>query len=57
MYTEMLPGNQMLALIINSVTETMAGEYICLASYARTEQLEARVDIQTYGKLFAINRK
>lgn len=52
MYTEMLPGNLMLALIITSVTETMAGEYVCLASYARTEQLEARVNIQTYGKCF-----
>lgn len=48
-YTEMLPGNQMLALIIPSLTESMAGEYICLAAYARTEQLEARVNIQTYG--------
>lgn len=50
MYTEMLPGNQMLALIITQVTETMAGEYICTASYARTESLRARVDLQTYGK-------
>lgn len=57
MYTEMLPGNQMLALIITSVTETMAGEYICLASYARTEQLEARVDIQTYGKFCLLTMK
>lgn len=50
MYTEMLPGNQMLALIITQVTETMAGQYICEASYARTEDLKAVVDIQTYGK-------
>lgn len=50
MYTEVLPGNQMLALIITQVTETMAGQYICLASYARTEDLKATVEIQTYGK-------
>lgn len=50
MYTEMLPGNQMLALIITKVTETMAGQYVCSASYARTEDLRVTVDIQTYGK-------
>lgn len=49
MYTEMLPGGQLLALIIPSLTETMAGTYYCSASYANTEPLEASVDIQTYG--------
>lgn len=49
MFTEMLPGNQMLALIITQVTETMAGEYICWASYASTENLKASVNIHTYG--------
>lgn len=34
----------------------MAGEYICLASYARTEPLEARVNVQTYGKLAKAHR-
>lgn len=50
LYTEMLPGNQMLALIITSVTDTIAGTYYCEASYARTEQLETKVEIKTYGK-------
>lgn len=50
MYTEMLPGGQLLALIIPSLTETMAGSYYCSASYANTEILEASVDIQTFGK-------
>lgn len=49
MYTELLPGNQMLALMITQVTDTMAGEYICSASYS-TEPLRASVDISTYGK-------
>lgn len=50
MYTEMLPGGQQLALIIPTLTETMAGTYYCSASYANTEQIEASVDIQTFGK-------
>lgn len=50
MYTEVLPGGQLLALIIPSLTETMAGSYYCSASYANTEILEASVDIQTFGK-------
>lgn len=49
MYTEVLPGGQQLALIIPSLTETMAGTYYCSASYANTELLEASVNIQTYG--------
>ncbi|XP_031621318.1 fasciclin-2 isoform X3 [Contarinia nasturtii] len=48
MYTEMLPGGQLLALIIPSLTETMAGKYYCSASYANTEILETSVDIETY---------
>lgn len=50
MYTEVLPGGQTLALIIPSLTETMAGRYYCSASYANTELLEQSVDIQTYGE-------
>lgn len=51
MYTEMLPGGQLLALIMQPLTETMAGTYYCSASYANTEQLEASVDIQTFCEL------
>lgn len=50
MYTETLPGDKLLALIIPSLTETMAGSYYCSASYASTEIIEARVDIQTFGE-------
>lgn len=46
----MLPGGQLLALIIPSLTETMAGTYYCSASYANTELIESSVDIQTFGK-------
>ena len=51
MYTEVMPGGQLLALIIPSLTETMAGTYYCSGSYANTEPLEASVDIQTFGEL------
>lgn len=50
MYTELLPGGQILALFITSLTDGMAGTYYCSASYANTEPLDASVDIQTYGK-------
>lgn len=50
MYTEVLPGDQSLALIITSLTEGMAGMYYCGASYANTEQLEIAVKVETYGK-------
>lgn len=50
MYSEMLPGGQLLALIIPSLTEAMAGTYYCSASYANTEIIEGSVDIQTFGK-------
>lgn len=50
MYTELLPGDQSLALIINSLTEHMAGTYYCGASYANTEPLEINVKVSTYGK-------
>lgn len=49
MYTEVLPGGQLLALIIPSLTETMAGRYYCSASYANTEILEATVNVETFG--------
>lgn len=57
MYTEMLPGGQLLALIIPSLTETMAGTYYCSASYANTELIESNVDIQTFGKFIDVNKK
>lgn len=50
MYTEVLPGDQSLALLIPSLTEEMAGMYYCSASYASTQQLEISVRIETYGK-------
>lgn len=50
MYTEVLPGDQSLALIITSLTEGMAGMYYCGASYANTEQLEIAVKVETYGR-------
>lgn len=49
MYTETLPGDQSLALLITSLTEGMAGMYYCSASYANTEQLEIAVKVETYG--------
>lgn len=49
MYTETLPGGQLLALIIPTLTETMAGRYYCSASYASTEMLQASVNIETFG--------
>lgn len=50
MFTEVLPGDQALALLITSLTEGMAGNYYCSASYANTEQLEIAVKVETYGK-------
>lgn len=50
MYTEVLPGDQSLALIINSVTESMSGRFTCTASYAVTDLLSIDVKIETYGK-------
>lgn len=50
MYTEVLPGDQSLALMITSLTEGMAGQYFCSASYANTA-LEISVQIETYSEL------
>jgi hypothetical protein len=50
MYTETLPGDQALALIIPYLSESMAGMYYCSASYANTEPLEIGVKIETYGE-------
>ncbi len=50
MYTEVLPGDQSLALMITSLTEGMAGMYYCSASYASNVPLEISVKIETYGK-------
>lgn len=49
MYVETYSGDQSLALIFNSLTEGMAGEYYCKASYANSEHLISRVTIETYG--------
>jgi hypothetical protein len=50
MYTETLPGDQALAMIIPYLSESMAGMYYCSASYANTEALEIGVKIETYGE-------
>ncbi|CAD7087678.1 unnamed protein product [Hermetia illucens] len=47
MYTETLPGDQSLALIIPALLESMAGTYFCSASYA-AQRLEVSVQIETY---------
>lgn len=49
MYTEALNSEQLM-LVISSLTETMAGNYYCTASYANSEMLEAKVKVETYGK-------
>ncbi|XP_059622214.1 fasciclin-2 isoform X3 [Phlebotomus argentipes] len=48
MYTEVLPGDQSLALLIPVLTDTMAGTYYCTASYANTELMVQSVRIETY---------
>lgn len=49
MYVETYSGDQSLALIFNSLTESMAGIYYCKASYANSEFLATSVTIETYG--------
>lgn len=49
MYTEALNSEQLM-LVISSLTDTMAGNYYCTASYANSEMLEAKVKVETYGK-------
>lgn len=39
-----------MALLFNSLQESMAGVYYCAASYSVTEQLAASVLVETYGK-------
>lgn len=48
-YTEALNSEQLM-LVISSLTDTMAGNYFCSASYANSEMLEAKVKVETYGK-------
>ncbi|XP_055603627.1 fasciclin-2 isoform X3 [Uranotaenia lowii] len=47
-YTESIASGQALALIFNSLQESMAGMYYCAASYSVTEQLGASVSVETY---------
>ncbi|XP_055640288.1 fasciclin-2 isoform X3 [Toxorhynchites rutilus septentrionalis] len=47
-YTESIAGGQALALIFNSLQESMTGVYYCAASYSVTEQLGASVSVETY---------
>lgn len=47
-YTESIASGQALALIFNSLQESMAGVYYCAASYSVTEQLGASVAVETY---------
>lgn len=49
MYTEALNSEQLM-LVISSLTDTMAGNYYCTASYANSEMLAAKVKVETYGK-------
>lgn len=46
-YTEQLNINQLM-LVITSLTESMAGNFYCQASYANSELLEEKVRIETY---------
>lgn len=55
MYTEVLYGGTTLALMIPSLTDTMAGNYTCSASYAQTTHLSQSVIIETYRKYFALD--
>jgi hypothetical protein len=48
-YTEALNSEQLM-LVITSLTETMAGEYFCFATYATDELLENKVTIEAYGE-------
>jgi neural cell adhesion molecule len=48
-YTEALNSEQLM-LVITSLTDTMAGNYFCSASYANSEMLEAKVKVETYGE-------
>ncbi|XP_049301474.1 fasciclin-2 isoform X2 [Anopheles funestus] len=47
-YTESIAGGTALALIFNSLQESMAGTYFCAASYSVTEKLNAAVVVETY---------
>ncbi|XP_058062459.1 fasciclin-2 isoform X2 [Anopheles bellator] len=47
-YTESIGGGAALALIFESLQESMAGTYYCAASYSVTEKLNAAVAIETY---------
>lgn len=53
-YTEALNSEQLM-LVISSLTDTMAGNYFCSASYANSEMLEAKVKVETYGMNDALN--
>ncbi|XP_035780060.1 fasciclin-2-like isoform X3 [Anopheles albimanus] len=47
-YTESIASGTALALIFNSLQESMAGTYYCAASYSVTEKLNAAVVVETY---------
>uniref|UniRef100_A0A2M4AFG3 Putative neural cell adhesion molecule n=2 Tax=Anopheles triannulatus TaxID=58253 RepID=A0A2M4AFG3_9DIPT len=47
-YTESIASGTALALIFNSLQESMAGTYYCAASYSVTEKLNAAVIVETY---------
>ncbi|KAF4523467.1 hypothetical protein B566_EDAN014993 [Ephemera danica] len=46
-YTEQLPGDSSLALIIRALHEADAGNYTCTATYANSEKLSRSVRIET----------
>jgi len=47
-YTESLNSDQLM-LVVNKLTESMAGFYYCSASYANSEIIEEKVKVETYG--------
>jgi hypothetical protein len=49
-YTEQLPGDLSLALIIRNLRESEAGNYTCSATYANSERLVRTVRIETIGE-------
>lgn len=55
-YTEQLPGDSSLALIIRSLRESEAGNYTCSATFANSEQLSRTVRIETIGETRLIIR-
>ena len=52
MYTEELPGESAIMLFIKNIREADQGAYVCKGVYANNDQMEARVQLQTFSKIF-----